>query len=972
MTGCTDRLAPEPGERIDRTRTVRFTFEGRNYEGLAGDTIASALAANGVSILSRSFKYRRPRGIHAMTDRDTNTLVQLPGEPNVPAATRTIEEGLAVAGQNYNGSLENDRGAWIERLSRFLPVGFYYKAFYRPAGAWQRWEPIFRARAGLGTVDLDAAPGRFDKKYGFRDVVVIGAGPAGLAAAAEAASAGADVLLVDDQPVLGGALTYARFGADRAPQGEMRAALVGAVERAENIEAMTGAVCEGCFSDGWLAVVCGRRLHKIRTGRTIVAAGAVEQPIVFRNNDLPGVMLLSAAQRLIRHYRVRPGSRAVVAAAGRGGYAAALDLLDAGVEVAAVVDLRHRPDRCDEAAALAGLGIPTMPGHAPAEARRDRRTGRVRSVTVSPIAAPGQFGPGGETIDCDLVCMSAGCMPAAHIACHAGARLVYDREVEGLRIDRAPDGILVAGAANGSHDLGAVIAEGRHAGWTAAAALGLDPGTAPAVPAGRGGAGNHAWPIFAHPAGKEFVDLDEDLVIRDLQDAAAEGYTDIELLKRYSTVGMGPSQGRYSATNAVRIAAAAADRDAVVAGTTTVRPPVTGEKMGVLAGRSFEPVRLTPMHHRHLEAGAQMMVAGDWLRPAFYGAEADRERQIAAEAVHVRRAVGLIDVSTLGGIEIRGPDAAVFMERMYTFAYRRQPVGRLRYVLMCDAAGAIVDDGVACRLDDDHFYVTATTGGADRVYREMLWHNAQWRLDVDITNVTSAWCGINIAGPSARHVLGTIAGEIDLSPGGFPYLGVRGGEIAGIPARLLRVGFVGELGYEIHVPASCGEALWDRLMEAGRADGIRPFGVEAQRLLRLEKGHVIVGQDTDGLTTPAEADMSWAVARGKPFFVGARAMTVQDRRPLTRKLVGFVLSDADAAAPEEFCLVIRDREIAGRVTSAMRSPVLGTVIGLAYLPPEDSRPGARFSIRQANGETIAAEVVSLPFYDPENARQEVS
>ena len=479
MTGGTHRLPPLAGERIDRTRVLRFGFEGRTYEGFAGDTIASALAANGVSVLSRSFKYRRPRGIFSMGEKDANSLVQLPGEPNVPAATRALEDGLVVAGQNYDGSLDRDRGAWIGLFSRFLPVGFYYRSFFRPAGAWQRWEKVFRARAGLGVVDLDAEPGRFDKKYGFYDVVVVGAGPAGLAAAASAAEAGAEVLLVDDQPVPGGALTYARFGADRAPQERQLRALVSAVEHAENVEAMTGAVCEGRFADGWLAIVSGRRLHKIRVKRTIVATGAIEQPIVFRNNDLPGVVLTSAALRLIRHYRVRPGRRAVVATASRDGYAAALDLSEAGVEVAAVVDLRRHPDPGGESAAVAERGIRVIAGHTPSEARKSRRTGRVGSVRISPIAATGRFGKGGERIACDLVCMAAGYAPAAHIACHAGARLAYDRGTSGLRVVDVPEGMFIAGAANGSHDLAAVVAEGRRAGWAAAVSLGLDAGEAP-------------------------------------------------------------------------------------------------------------------------------------------------------------------------------------------------------------------------------------------------------------------------------------------------------------------------------------------------------------------------------------------------------------------------------------------------------------------------------------------------------------
>jgi sarcosine oxidase subunit alpha len=367
-----------------------------------------------------------------------------------------------------------------------------------------------------------------------------------------------------------------------------------------------------------------------------------------------------------------------------------------------------------------------------------------------------------------------------------------------------------------------------------------------------------------------------------------------------------------------------------------------------------------------------MMVAGAWMRPAYYESETyESETQISAEARNVRDTVGLIDVSTLGGLEVRGPDAAEFLERMYTFAYAKQPVGRARYVLMCDRTGVIVDDGVACRLAEDWFYVTATSGGVDGVYRQMLWHNAQWRLGVDVTNVTAAYAGINIAGPKAREVLAPVCEDVDLAAAAFPYMGVREGRVGGFPARLLRVGFVGELGYEIHVPAPCGEALWDRLVEAGRGQGLRPFGVEAQRLLRLEKGHIIVGQDTDGLSHPIEADMAWAISRKKPYFVGGRAIAIRETKGLSRKLVGFEITDPAAPVPEECHLILRDSEITGRVTSVARSPVLGKVIGLAYVAPDQAEPGSVITIKVADGRRVPARVVEPPFYDPDGARQDM-
>jgi sarcosine oxidase subunit alpha len=412
-------------------------------------------------------------------------------------------------------------------------------------------------------------------------------------------------------------------------------------------------------------------------------------------------------------------------------------------------------------------------------------------------------------------------------------------------------------------------------------------------------------------------------------------------------------------------------RDLAAMTVTTQRPPYTPEKFGHLAGRIFDPERRTAMHHRHLELGAQMMPAGVWWRPAYYGPKSERDAAIRNEVNAARNNVAIIDVSTLGGLDVRGPDAAEFLNRMYTFTYTKLAVGKSRYVLMTDQAGVITDDGVACRFSDEHFYVTATTSGVDAVYRSMLQWNAQWRLDVDVANVTAAYAGVNIAGPKSRAVLQKLCQDIDLSAEAFPYLGVREGTVAGIPARLLRVGFVGELGYEIHVPYGYGEALWDALIDAGQPEGIRPFGVEAQRVLRMEKGHIIVSQDTDGLTNVWEADMPWALAKTKPFFVGGRSTTIMGKMPLLRKLVGFTLDDPTLPCPEECHLVIRNGEIVGRVTSAVNSPTVGKVVGLAYVHPDDATPDSKIHIKVDGGRMIEGRVVKLPFYDPEGKRQEM-
>ena len=432
---------------------------------------------------------------------------------------------------------------------------------------------------------------------------------------------------------------------------------------------------------------------------------------------------------------------------------------------------------------------------------------------------------------------------------------------------------------------------------------------------------------------------------------------------------MGPSQGRQSALAVLRIAARENGVAPGAASATTVRPPLRGESFAHLAGACFHPTQRTPMHRRHVELGAQMMPSGLWHRPAYYGAPAERDAAIAAEAAAVRSAAGLIDVSTLGKIEVMGPDAGRFLDAVYLTSHGKQPIGGARYALRCDATGALVDDGVMCRLSRDYYYVSTTSGQATATHRHMLWLQAQWRMRIEIAGVTGAYAAINLAGPAARDILQKLASDIDLSADAFPYMTLRMGHLDGIRARLIRVGFVGELGYEIHVPAMSGEVLWDRLMDAGHAEGLRPFGVEAQRLLRLEKGHAIIGQDTDGLTTPQEANMAWAVAKKKGDYWGRAAVEARGSRGAEKLLVGFRLNDPAAPVPPECCLVIEAGEIMGRVTSASASAACGGVIGLGVLAANLAAPGTEFRIKLPDGRFIDATVTPTPFYDPGNERQ---
>ncbi|ENY74598.1 sarcosine oxidase, alpha subunit [Pseudomonas putida TRO1] len=963
------RLPAPMGLLIDRNQPLHFSFDGKAYQGFAGDSIASALLANGRFLLSRSFKYHRPRGPLTMAGQDANTLVQLPSEPNVLADTHLLESGAQVTGQNFNGSLDNDKDAYLGKFSKFMPVGFYYRSFYKPKGAWKLWEPIIRKKAGLGVLDLKFQPEYYDKAYLFADLAVVGAGPAGLQAALTAANAGAQVLLIEQQPILGGSLTYARFDVENNRADSLRRELINAVEGHANIQVLKKATCNAWFTDNYLPVIQGKRMYKVRATQCLIASGSFDQPVIFRNNDLPGVMLSSAAQRLMKLYAVKPGKRAVVLTGNDDGYYAALDLHEQGVQVAALVDMRTNPADRALLIALEKRGIPCHLNSTVFEALHEKGMRHVSGVDIRKITGLGQVANSSLHLDCDLLCMSGGYMPVYQLLCQAGGKLSYDDQLAEFTLSGLPKNLSVAGSAHGFHALDNVLADATRTATEIITALGLVINVKP-LPLRPEAQVNFPWPIFPHPKGKDFVDFDEDLQVRDIINATKIGYRDVQLVKRYSTVGMGPSQGRHSALPTARLVAASTQRSVSETGVTTARPPFEAEKLAHVAGRAFDPYRQTPMHRRHLEAGAKMMPAGIWQRPAYYGKPSERDKCMQAEALHVRRKVGIIDVSTLGGLDVRGPDAAELLNRMYTFAFLKQPVGRSRYALMTNEHGVVIDDGVCARFAENHFYVTATTSGVDRIYQQMLKWNAQWRLNVDIANVTAAISAVNVAGPDSRKVLEKVCSDLDLSAEGFPYLGVRLGTVAGIKARLLRVGFVGELGYEIHVPARYALKLWDALIEAGKEFDIRPFGVETQRLLRLEKGHVIISQDTDGMTHPGEIDMGWAVSRNKPFFVGRRSVDILEAQPQKRKLVGFTLPKT-SPQPLEGHLVLKGPDISGNVTSCEYSQSLDQIIGLAYAAFDQSTPGQQIPIRVEDGVVVQATVVKLPFFDPDNQRQEL-
>ncbi len=958
------RLSPILGEWIDRRRMIGFTFEGTHFYGYAGDTICSALWASGQCILGRSFKYHRPRGILSFANHDINALMQSGQQLSVRADVTLLDDGMVLSAVNTSGGVMHDRASVLNFFSAFLPVGFYYKAFHGKR-LFPFWERVIRSISGLGKLDFSTPHVRTAKRYDFCDVLVVGGGVSGLSAGLAAADAGADVVIVDENSRVGGAGGY-QIGGD-VSRSEKTQALVKAVAEHPRIRVYIETLAAAYYIDGWVPLVDRDRMTKMRAKATIIASGAYEQPAVFRNNDLPGVMLASAAQRLIYRYAVKPFNRAVVLVANNDGYRAAVDLIQHGVTINAIIDLRDRYPENQLTQTLKNKGVVILTQHCIYEATNLGGHG-VTAAIVCPLDANGLPNPRlKQTIACDGIVMSVGWAPAANLLYQAGTKMGWSEHLQQFVPDILPLSVFACGRVNGVFEFTQKLLDGHRAGLEAAAHLGLvEKAEINIVPESE--CPSHPWAIVEHPVGKNFVDFDEDLQYKDLTDAIAEGFDNIELLKRYTTVGMGPSQGKHSNMNALRILARITGKSPKEVGTTTARPFFHPVPLSHLAGRGFTPERRTPLHSRHAAMGAKFMLAGVWQRPEYYARSRDREECIRTEAEAVRNSVGIIDVSTLGKLEVRGADSAEFLERVYTGRYSNLKVGMTRYALMLDEAGIVIDDGVIARLSPDHFYFTTTTSGAANIYRELSRLNTIWRLDCGMVNLTGARSAINLAGPFARKVLVKLM-QMDLSSTAFPYLGVREARIADIPAVLMRVGFVGEWGYEIHVAAESVPALWDALEDAGKNFDILPFGVEAQRLLRLEKGHLIIGQDTDALTTPREVNLEWAVKMDKPFFIGQRSLQAIAKQPLKQKLVGFMLESLPETPPQECHLVIENNEIAGRVTSIAFSPALKQFIGLAYVKPEMAEKGNYFSIRLSDGALVKAIVTPTPFYDPDNLRQ---
>jgi sarcosine oxidase subunit alpha len=875
---------------------------------------------------------------------------------------------MRVRAQNAWPGLGFDLMSLVQHFDRFLPPGFYYKAFMRPRWLWPFYGRLLRAAAGLGRLPEVAPEGWTGKRHIHTEIGVLGGGPAGMAAAAAAASLGARVTLLDEAPGLGGHLRY-RGGSSAGQDVSERIARLGAQLQESDVKVMLDTHAFGWYDHGVIGAVQGSELLKVHAPAFIVATGARERFLSMRNNDLPGVMFSAGVQRLVRLWRVRPGRRALVISANRYGYQTALDLHESGASVSVIDYENGREGSGPLRSELVELGVSFIPS---ALVQEIRGRERVRSVVISdPPDGPSRV------VDCDLLVLASPLIPSNDLILQAGGEYSWDERAAGFRAEDLPTGVYVAGGAAGVYGPGMAQEYGHMAGVQAAEDLGYSRNSHRTASTFRlagldleaqAGESELIAEAAAGDGKREFICLCEDVTRADIRYSIEEGYEGMELLKRYATVGMGPCQGKICADLVMRAQAEATGSRLTNAKRTTSRPPVRPVKLETLAADRQAPARATPIHHWHEAQGAKMMAAGPWMRPEHYGDP--------IEEVHaVRDRVGLIDVSTLGKIFIHGPDAPRLLDRLYTNRWSGLEIGAVRYGVMTNEEGVILDDGITARLSEDWFYMTTTSSGAARVFEWIQWWlGSGFDLDVHAVGGTDLHAAMNLTGPLSRHVLSKVVAGVDLGKGAFPYMRVRQGKVAGVPALLLRIGFTGELGYEIHVPSGFGLHVWEALLAAGAEYDIRPFGVEAQRILRLEKGHIIVGQDTDGLTHPLEAGMEWAVDFRKDDFVGRPSLLRLQEREATQALVGFTM--ADDVPPAEGTQVVRPGEgpigleIIGRVTSARFSPTLGKVIGLGWLPGDMSAVGSEILIR-SKGRLREARVAEIPFYDPGGERQRV-
>ena len=945
------------GGRANRAAPVDFSFDGQTYSGYAGDTLASALLASGVTLFGRSFKYHRPRGLLGAGSEEPNALVSVdrgPGRftPNLRATNVELHDGLNAVSQNRWPSLKTDVVAINDRLGMFFPAGFYNKTFMWPRSFWEKlYEPVIRKLAGLGEAPTAEDPDHYSSTYAHCDLLIIGAGPAGIDTALEASATNKRIILIDEQDELGGGAL-----ADPAlwPWLERSAK---ALAEASNIQILTRTTAFGYYHDNFIGAVerltdhlpdggdaPREQLWRIRAGEVILAQGAIERPLVFEGNDTPGVMLSSAAKVFANRYGVAVGRAVALMASHDSGWHDVFALAKVGVGVAAIIDVRETVDAAliDKAASL---GITVMLGHSV--------IGVQGRHGVKAIEVARNNGTGKSRINCDALLMAGGWTPTVHLWSHSKGSLAWRDDLGAYVPDQPNENVRCVGACAGKWDFGTGLI--------------ID--------------------VLPTPKDqtriKAFVDFQNDVTAKDIKLAVREGFRSIEHIKRYTTNGMATDQGKTSNLNGLQIASTALSKPVSEIGLTTFRPPYTPQTFGALAGHAkgalFQATRTTNIDPWAAENGAVFELVAQWRRARYFPkAGEDMRAAVNRECVAVRNSLGIFDASTLGKIEVVGPDAAEFLNRMYTNPWKALEPGRCRYGLLLKEDGFITDDGVSARLAPDRFHLTTTTGGAARVLNMMEdYLQTEWPdLNVWLTSTTEQYAVIALQGPNARKVLEPLVEGIDLSAQAFPHMAIREGTICGIPTRLFRVSFTGELGFEINVPNAYGRAVWEAIMAEGAHYDITPYGTEAMHVLRAEKGFIIVGQDTDGTVTPYDAGLAWAVGKKKPDFVGKRSLARPDIVAEGRKQLVGLLTDDPTIVLEEGAQIVADphqaipMKMIGHVTSSYWSTALGRSIAMALVLDGQSLMGETLHIPMP-GKTHTATVSGMVFYDPTGARLDV-
>lgn len=997
------------GGRIDRSQPLTFTFNGQSYQGYAGDSLAAALLANGVDIVGRSFKYSRPRGIVAAGAEEPNAILQIGSTPatqvpNVRATQQALYAGLVAGSTNGWPSVNTDLMGILGKVGgQMMPPGFYYKTFMYPQNLWLTYEKYIRKAAGLGRAPTETDPDIYDHMNRHCDVLVVGAGPAGLAAALAAGRSGARVILADEQEEFGGSLLDTRETLDGKPAAEWVAQAIAELEKLPEVTLLPRATVNGYHDHNFLTIhqrltdhlgetapmgQARHRVHRVRAKRVVLAAGAHERPLVYSNNDVPGNMLAGAVSTYVRRYGVAPGKELVLSTNNDYAYRLVLDWLDAGQKVVAVADARSNPRGAwvEEARAR---GVRILTGSAVIEARGSKRVTGARICAID-VKAHKVTSPG-EVVDCDLIASSGGYSPVVHLASHLGGKPTWREDI--LAFVPGEGGFqkrICAGAVNGVFALGDTLADGFEAGAKAAAEAGFKEVTG-TLPKAEKRHEEATLALFQVPhdkstarAPKQFVDLQNDVTSAGIELATREGFESVEHVKRYTALGFGTDQGKLGNINGLAIAARSLGISIPEMGTTMFRPNYTPVAFGAAAGRHcghlFEPKRYTAMQRWHLANGAEFEDVGQWKRPWYFPRNGeDLHAAVARECKAVRESVGILDASTLGKIDIQGPDAREFLNRVYTNAWTKLDVGKARYGLMCKEDGMVMDDGVTACLADNHFLMTTTTGGAARIFEWLeIYHQTEWpELKVYFTSVTDHWATMTLSGPNSRKLLAEVT-DIDLDKDAFPFMSWKEGLVGGVPARVFRISFTGELSYEVNVQADYAAGVWEKLIEAGKKYNLTPYGTETMHVLRAEKGFIIVGQDTDGSVTPDDLDMGWAVGRNKSFsWIGWRGMNREDcLREDRKQLVGLKPLDPNKVLPEGSQLVFDPKQsipmtMVGHVTSSYMSAAMGYSFALAVVRGGLKRMGQKVFAPLADGSVIEAEIVSSVFYDPKGERQNV-